>query len=65
MNMFAGGQVDWDEVRQCHDAWIEQGRLELLADDLSAQGSPNPELLKAIEQQVRALDTVPGTAQAA
>ena len=57
--------MDWNDVRQCHDAWMEQGRLELLAQDLSAQGSPNPELLKAIEQQVRALDAIPSAVQAA
>lgn len=65
MSMLAGGQMDWNDVRQCHDAWMEQGRLELLAQDLSAQGSPNPELLKAIEQQVRALDAVPSAIRAA
>jgi hypothetical protein len=58
MSMLAGGQADWEEVRQHHDAWMEQGRLEMLADNLSAQSQSNPELLKAIEQEVRALEPV-------
>ncbi len=65
MSMLSGGQTDWDEVRQHHDAWMEQGRLELLADDLSGQSEPNPVLLKAIEQEVRALEPVLHTIQAA
>ncbi|MGH8213546.1 MAG: hypothetical protein ACREPP_10010 [Rhodanobacteraceae bacterium] len=65
MGMFAGGKSDWDEVRQHHDAWMEQGRLESLAGSLSAQGQPNPELLKAIEQEVRAPEPVLHTVQAA
>ena len=65
MSMFSEGQMEWDEVRQCHDAWMEQERLELLAQDLSTHGNPNPELLKAIEQQVRALDLMPSAARAA
>ncbi len=65
MGTFEGGPADWDEVRRCHDAWMEQGRLELLADDLSRRNPPNPELLKAIEQQVRALEPPAHAAQAA
>ncbi|HEY3520274.1 MAG TPA: hypothetical protein VGK80_04455 [Rhodanobacteraceae bacterium] len=65
MSMLTGGKSDWDEVRQHHDAWMEQGRLELLAIDLSAQGQSNPELLKAIEQEVRALEPVLHTVRAA
>ena len=65
MSMLAGGQTDWDEVRQVHDAWMEQGRLELLAKDLSAQPVSHPELLKAIEQQVRALEPSLRSAHAA
>jgi hypothetical protein len=65
MSMLTGGQPDWDEVRQHHDAWMEQGRLESLADSLSAQRQPNLELLKAIAQEVRALEPVPHTVQAA
>lgn len=65
MSMLSGGQGDWDEVRQHHDAWMEQGRRELLAEDLSTQDQSNPELLKAIEQEVRALQPVLHTVQAA
>ncbi|HJU08176.1 MAG TPA: hypothetical protein VJ727_06805 [Rhodanobacteraceae bacterium] len=65
MSMLSGGQADWDEVRQHHDAWMEQGRLELLADDLSGQAQSNAVLLKAIEQEVRALEPVLRTIQAA
>ncbi len=65
MNMLTGGRSDWDEVRQQHDAWMEQGRLELLAKNLSEQGQSNPELLKAIEQEIRALEPVLHTVRAA
>jgi hypothetical protein len=44
---------------------MEQGRLELLAGDLAAQERPNPELLKAINQEVRALEPVLYTVRAA
>jgi hypothetical protein len=65
MSMLTGGNSDWDQVRQHHDAWMEQGRLELLANNLSEQGQSNPELLKAIEQEVRALEPVLHTVRAA
>ena len=65
MSMLTGGISDWDQVCQRHDAWMEQGRLELLANNLSEQGQSNPELLKAIEQEVRALEPVLHTVRAA
>lgn len=54
---------EFDEVRQHHDAMMELGRLELMAEQIRSNGSSGDsgELLTSIEQHMRELDQVLGT----
>lgn len=45
-----------EEVRQRHDAFMERGRLELIAEKLRAQG--DAERLSSIERHMQELDSV-------
>lgn len=49
---------EFDEVRQHHDAMMELGRLELVAEQIRNNGAPEDsgELLTSIEQHMRELD---------
>lgn len=32
---------EFEEIRQCHDAWIKRSRLELMAETGHADGAPD------------------------
>ena len=44
-----------EEVRQHHDAFVERGRLELIAEELRAQG--DAERLSSVERHLQELDS--------
>ncbi|HET9835133.1 MAG TPA: hypothetical protein VFP88_02125 [Rhodanobacteraceae bacterium] len=47
---------EFEEVRQHHDAFMERGRLELIAEQLRAQG--DAERLGSVERHMQELDSV-------
>jgi hypothetical protein len=47
---------EFEEVRQRHDAFMELGRLELMADELRTQG--DAEQLSSIERHMQELGSV-------
>lgn len=46
---------EFEEVRQRHDAFMEMGRLELMAEELRAQG--DAERSGSIERHLQELDS--------
>lgn len=46
---------EFEEVRQRHDAFVELGRLELMAEELRTQG--DAEKLGSIERHMQELDS--------
>lgn len=57
---------EFDDVRQHHDALMELGRLELMAEEIRSQGSTcnQTELLSSIEQHMQELDQALGGVKA-
>lgn len=47
---------EFEEVRQHHDAFMELGRLELMAEELRSQG--NAEQLGSVERHMQELGSV-------
>lgn len=47
---------DYEEVRQRHDAFVERGRLELMAEELRANGNERTEILSSIERHMLEID---------
>jgi hypothetical protein len=45
---------EFEEVRQHHDAFMELGRLELMAEELRSQG--DAEQLSSVERHIREID---------
>ena len=51
MTFMQADVAEFEEVRQHHDAFVEQGRLELMAEEQRAQG--NAGQLDSTERNVR------------
>ncbi|MGN6313491.1 MAG: hypothetical protein ACTHMO_07015 [Rhodanobacteraceae bacterium] len=47
---------EYEEVRQRHDAFVERGRLELMAEELRANGNQRTEVLSSIERNMQEID---------
>lgn len=52
--------AEFEEVRQRHDAFVERGRLELMAEELRANGEERAELLDSIERHMHEIDEALG-----